>query len=168
MNQKWTVTLGALPRNPEELKASGLLDFTKPQNIAAMTVAALDVCASDRETGYAMLDVLKGPQPLSPYEKQFIRDRFMDKDYVPRSYFSGATPENNYTPSQPYTLVVEELPRSRDQEGEGYLQLFLTSGGADSPRGVKLRTKKSTGEWFLWEQYLLAGIRQPVAADPWA
>ena len=105
---------------------------------------------------------------LSEYEKQFLADRFRDKDYVPRSYFSGATPENNYEPSEPYTLTFFENPYSRENFSEGYLTLHIKSGGADSARQIKLRTKPSTGQWFLWEQFLLSDIRKPAAADPWA
>ena len=61
-----------------------------------------------------------------------------------------------------------ENPYSRSNISEGYLTLQVNSGGADSPRQIKLRSKPSTGQWFLWEQFLLADIRQPVAADPWA
>lgn len=39
-------------------------------------------------------------------------------------------------------------------------KLYLTSAGADSPRAVELRLAKD-GKWYLWEQYLLAGIREP-------
>lgn len=51
---------------------------------------------------------------------------------------------------------------------QGYLTLHIRSGGADSPRQIKLRQKPSTGQWFLWEQFLLSDIRPPVSADPWA
>ena len=44
----------------------------------------------------------------------------------------------------------------------------VESGGADSPRQIRLRTKPSTGEWFLWEQFILSDIRPPKSADPWA
>ena len=37
----------------------------------------------------------------------------------------------------------------------------------DSPRPIKLR-RKGNGQWFLWEQYLMTGIRIPTSADPWA
>ena len=40
-------------------------------------------------------------------------------------------------------------------------------GGADSPRPVKLRLAKD-GRWYLWEQYLLTGIREPESSNPWA
>ena len=56
--------------------------------------------------------------------------------------------------------------RMLDHMKRGVLVGF--SGGADSARQIKLRTKPSTGQWFLWEQFLLADIRKPVSADPWA
>ena len=115
-----------------------------------------------------MLEFLHGPKGLSTYDKQFIADRFRDKDYVPRSYFEGSTPENGYEPVKPYTITFFENPYSRDQLKDGYLTLHVKSGGADSARQIKLRTKPSTGQWFLWEQFLLADIRKPVSADPWA
>ena len=98
-------------------------------------------------------------------DKSFIADRFRDADYVPRSYFKGANPQNNYNPSQPYTVTVFENPYSYDTEN--YAKLFITSGGADSPRNVMLRKAKD-GKWYLWEQYILVGIRQPESTNPWA
>jgi hypothetical protein len=130
--------------------------------------AALGMYPENKESCFEMLTFLHGPKGLSVYDKQFIADRFRDKDYVPRSYFEGAAPENNYEPSQPYTLKFFENPYSRDHIEEGYLTLHIKSGGADSPRQIKLRQKASTGQWFLWEQFLLADIRKPANADPWA
>ena len=51
---------------------------------------------------------------------------------------------------------------------EGYKRLDIKSGGADTPRPITLRLKPSTGQWFLWEQIILVGIRVPVSQDPWA
>lgn len=50
---------------------------------------------------------------------------------------------------------------------DGYCKLFIPCGGADDPRPIKLR-RKGNGQWFLWEQYLMTGIRIPASADPWA
>ena len=85
-----------------------------------------------------------------------------------RSYLVGSTPENNYTPVQPYRVTVSENTYSRTQIVDGYLTLYVACSGADSPRPLKLRNKPSTGQWFLWEQQLLTGIRIPQVADPWA
>ena len=54
-----------------------------------------------------MLDYLRGPRSMNGMDKQFISDRFRDKDYVPRSYFDGAVPNNDYAPSKPYTVTLK-------------------------------------------------------------
>ena len=166
--QTYTVTLAQLPTSLAQLQQMPEGALQKPEHTAALTVAALCLYPVDREASLEILEFLQGPRGLSAYDKQFLADRFRDKDYVPRSYLAGATPQNNYEPTEPYTVTVFENPYSRDQLAEGYLTLHIRSGGADSPRQIKLRNKPSTGQWFLWEQFLLSDIRPPVAADPWA
>jgi len=167
-NKQYTVVLSKIPTNLAELQSMPEAALTQPEHTAALTIAALCMYPIDPNASCEMLNFLTGPRGLSGYDKQFIRDRFMDKDYVPRSYFEGATPQNNYEPTQPYTLKFFENPYSRDNFDEGYLTLHVESGGADSPRQIKLRTKPSTGQWFMWEQFLLSDIRKPVEKDPWA
>ncbi len=167
-NKTYTVTLSGIPANLAELQAMPEGALKEPQHTAALTVAAFCMYPVDKESCFEMLNYLHGPRGLTPNDRQFIADRFRDKDYVPRSYFAGATPENNYEPSMPYTITFFENPYSRDNIGEGYLTLHVESGGADSPRQIRLRTKPSTGEWFLWEQFILVDVRVPKAADPWA
>ena len=87
------------------------------------------------------------------------------KDYVPRSYFNGAVPQNDYTPSQPWTLRITAGPYA--YQNEGYAKLSIRSGGADNPREVVLRKAKD-GKWYLWEQYLLVDVRPPESTNPWA
>jgi len=165
-NLTYTVTLRQLPVNLAQLQAMPEAALKQPEHTAALTIAVLCMYPIDKEAALEMLNYLQGPRGVTPYDKQFLADRFRDKDYVPRSYFAGATPQNNYEPSEPLTVTVFENPYSRGQDG--YLTLHVRSGGADSPRQIKLRLKPSTGQWFLWEQFLLADIRQPVANDPWA
>ena len=164
-NKSERVVIGDMPENLEQFKALPQAAMTSPFDTAALAVVAFTYYPINKELSLEMLDFLKGPKPLSPMEKQFIADRFLDKGYVPRSYFEGAKPENDYEPSEPYTIVVSENPYS--YQNEGYATLYMTSGGADSPRSVQLRKAKD-GKWYLWEQYLLADIRKPESANPWA
>ncbi len=162
------ITLERLPATVEELAAMPQAALTVPEEVAALTVAALARFPENQEDAAQMLDFLRGPRPLNGIDKQFLKDRFRGKEYLMRSFFAGSSPENNYTPSMPYRVVVSENPYSRSQLAEGYLTLYVNCSGADSPRPLKLRKKPSTGQWFLWEQQLLAGIRIPAAADPWS
>ena len=163
-NRSQDVAFAKLPDTVEEFKALPQAALATPFDTAALTVLALCFYPTDREASLAMLDYLRGPRPLSGVDKQFIKDRFMDKDYVPRSFFKGATPQNDYLPAEPYTITVSENPYSYQEEG--YAKLFVTSGGADSPRPIQLRHAKD-GKWYLWEQFILSDIRQPEIANPW-
>jgi len=85
--------------------------------------------------------------------------------HVPFSYFAGAVPANDYTPTQPFTLTIEA--GSYADANAGYKKLHIKSGGADSPREIVLR-QTSNGQWLLWDQFLLMSIRKPKSDDPWA
>ena len=136
-----------------------------PFETAAMAVLALSVYPENKDLSFRMLEALRGPRPLSPMDKQFIADRFRGKDYLMRSYFDGTSPENDYTPAVPYTVTVSENPYSYAEPN--FAKLFVACSGADSPRPIELRKAKD-GKWYLWEQFLLAGIRQPESRNPWA
>ena len=154
-----------LPENMEAFKALPQAALSTPFDTAALTVAALCLYPSDKELCCQMLDYLRGPRPMNGMDRQFIADRFRGKDYVPRSYFEGAAPNNDYMPAKPYTVTVKADPHSYDEQG--IAKLFIPSGGADDPRPVKLRQAKD-GKWYLWEQFLLTGIREPESSNPWA
>ena len=142
----------ALPESAAEMKALPEAALTSPFETAALTVCALCAYAAAPEIGKEMLNI------------QFLQDRFRGGSHIPFSYFEGATPANHYTPSEPFTITVSADPHSYDQEG--YVKLFIRSGGADSPRPIVLRQKGE--QWFLWQQLLMSAIRTPAAQDPWA
>ena len=63
-------------------------------------------------------------------------------------------------------------------KGSGFLKvtgiLMIIGGGISiimgiiAALGVAAIAYISDGKWFLWEQYLLTGVRTPKSADPWA
>ena len=114
-----------------------------------------------------MLNILRAPRPLNGHDISFLNDRFCDgKTYLPFTYFKGSVPDNNYTPSEPFTIEIESSHVSDDVDG--YMKLFIPCGGADTPRPIMLRQRGSDGKWFLWEHSLLVGVKTPKESDPWA
>ncbi|MBR5724537.1 MAG: hypothetical protein IKX62_04085 [Bacteroidales bacterium] len=160
-----TYTFNSLPQNLSELKARPEANLKDPYGVAALTIAALCRYETSPEDCFEMLNWLKGPDPLSEYEKSFIKERLQGKTYKPRSYFSGATPNNNYQPSRPYKFTPVSNPYTF--QNDGWAAIYVRSGGADNPRTIKLRKKASTGEWFLNEVQCLSDIRTPAEDDPW-
>jgi hypothetical protein len=162
-----SVVFPALPKSRMELSSLPQAAMQTPFDTAALLVAALCLYPENQSESISMINFLKGPQPLSAYETQFIAERMRQNDkagYIAVSYLDGATPQNNYTPAPPFTVTVSETPNSYGEAG--YAMLYLRSGGADSPRPVKLRQAKDN-RWYLWEQFLLSDIRKPEASDPW-
>lgn len=165
MSKKETFTFAALPESVTEMQALPEAALDTPFQAAALTVCALCAYAADKQIGTEMLNFLRGPRPLSNQEISFLNDRFREGQHIPFSYFKGATPENDYTPSVPFTVTIETNPYS--DANEGYKKLFIACGGADNPREIVLR-KRGDGKWFLWDQFLMVGIREPKSANPWA
>ena len=166
-NKTETFTFSALPESVAELQALPEASMDTPYKTAALTVAALCAFAAAPEVGLEMLNYLKGPQPFSQQQVMFMKERIRDCGVkCPFSYFAGATPDNNYTPAQPFKVSVTSNPYSFTNEG--YATIWIKSGGADSPREVQLRRKGTDGPWYLWEQFLLVQIRPAKEDDPWA
>lgn len=163
------VVFNKLPSNLSELQACEYADLSKPEYTAALFMAAVKVYSTDKNEAFAMIQHLMGPRQLSNYEKHFISDRLSNRDkaqYLADSFFLGSSVENNYKPSEPYTIEITQ--DSNSYANEGYAKLFIKSSGADSARPIVLRHKPSTNQWFMWEQFLMSDIRQPAALDPWA
>lgn len=164
-NKYVDVVFGELPSTYEEFVALPQAGLSTVFDTAAMTVLALCFYPKDPELSMKMYAFVSGPRTINNAEYSFIKDRFRDYDYVPRSYFTGAVPSNDYKPSEPYTVRVSENPYT--YQNEGYAKMFLRSGGADTERFVMLRKAKD-GKWYLWEQFILVGIREPESNNPWA
>ena len=165
-NAAETFTFASLPADASQLRVLPEASLDSPYKTAALAVLSLCRFEEDEAAVHEMLDYLKGPEPLSNLEKQFLRDRLRGKAYKPFSFFAGASPENGYVPEPPYRITVSSNPYSF--QTENWATVYVQSGGADSPRPIKLRKKPSTGQWFLNEIQCLTDIRLPEEADPWA
>ena len=115
------VKLNTLPATLAEFQA---LPRSTPEEVCAGFLCALNLYTKSPNDGVAAMDLLRGPRPMTPYDSQFLRDRLRGKEYLPLAYFDGATPQNGYRPTAPYTLTVLPDQRPQDVE-EGYLRVFL-------------------------------------------
>jgi len=164
MNKTENILIERIPENVEQLIQMSACSLSSPFQTAALAVAVLCNYENNADATIEMINYLKGPVDLSNLEKQFISDRLVGKAYVPRSYFKGTSPQNDY--SLPEVLEVEVSDNPYSYDNEGYAVLYLKSSGADSPRQVKLRRKGD--KWYLWEILFLSDIRVPKSDDPWA
>ena len=162
----YTVCISSMPKNEDELK---YFDLTNEYEAATAVMCTLINFENNFDNALDMLDYIMGPEEPSEYDESFLKNQFEQYPYVVRSYFDGATPENDYEISDEIKITVSENPYSRDEDG--YVKLWFKSSGADSERSITLRKKESTGEWFLYSDTykgITAGIREPKSQDKWA
>ncbi|MCL2727513.1 MAG: hypothetical protein FWD56_03930 [Bacteroidales bacterium] len=160
-----SIVFPSLPKTLAEFKALPQASMESPYLTAALFVVAFSLYPQNPNESIDMINFLKGPESLSPREINLIREQVRDKSYLPRSYFAGANPKNDYTPSLPYTVVVSDNAASFGSDNTA--RLFVRCGGADSPRPITLRKAKD-GKWYLWDHVsLLVGIRIPESSNPW-
>lgn len=159
------VRFDVLPKSFNEFEELFNKRSQDPHYVVALTVAALCLWPEDKNSAVKILNLLKGPEELSPYDIQFISERLADREYLPYSYFKGSNPENEYTADRPYTIEINVVPSSNAEKG--YIKFYLQSSGADSMRSITVREKPSSGQWFLWQQNLLSQIRIPTSEDVW-
>lgn len=157
--------LQKLPSNLDELENLDKTYFQQPEFVCAMFVAVMKNFLNDKNETYKMIDYLKGPGEVSTYEKQFLDER-MRKPYIIDSYFEGATPDNDYKISYPY--VINVIENKYTYISDDVAKFYMKSSGSDNIRPITVRKKISTGEWFLYDEMLLADIRAPKSLDPWS
>lgn len=141
--------------------------------VAGLVIHSIANYVSNREKSLDMIQVLmdENIQPLSNVLRSQIDDRMKQNNkagYIAKSYFEGANPGNNYTPSMPLTIEIKT--NIYTYENQGYARLLLKSGGADSDRIITLRKTKDN-RWLLFSDSvlgLLADIRKPEEENPWA
>ena len=168
-NKTVQVTFPSMPETLAEFTALPQAELANPFDTTALFVAALCVYPLNKDESIAMINHLKGPNPLSTPNIQFLATRMAQNNkagFLGASYFDGATPQNDYAPSEPYTVSVSENP---NKSGDvGYVKLFVRSGGADLPRSVTTRQAKD-GKWYLWEySSILVDIRAPESTNVWS
>ena len=164
-----TATFASIPETLAEFTALPQASMATPFDTAALSVTALCVYPINKDECIAMFNYLRGPNPMTQRDLTFLRDRMAQNDkagFLGASYFTGATPENDYAPAKPYTVNISENPYT--YAVEGCAKLFIKSGGGDSPRSVTMRLAKD-GKWYLWEySSLLLDVRAPESKNPWA
>lgn len=158
-----------LTTNLKELKE---LDRKNPYNVAGAFIQIItDFNPKDTKDFYDKLQFLVGDnQPLTEVMKQNIKDRMLQNDkypYIGKSYYKGATPENDYTPQEPYEIEIKD-DIYVDSEA-GFKKLTLKSGGADTGRSIMLRIAKDNN-YYIWSDSfmgLLMDIKPLESTNPW-
>ena len=143
------------------------LDLTDQYQSVCAIVFALAAYEDSPTSSKEMLEYINGPEDVSEYDIDFIKNQIEQYPYVMRSYFDGTSPQKDY---EIKNISISVYNDNQSIE-EGYARFWLESSGADNKRSVMLRLKASTEQWFLFSDTykgLMAGIRKPASEDKWA
>ena len=165
-----TYTFNALPRNIEELKTLEVNDreyFSSPHFVTALFICCLNRITENSSDAWNMINYLRihtatigenNILKVSNVVMQDIAERltYKDSNGYPvsnglRSYFAGSSPDNQYTPTEPYQVtVVERSDVYTTEDGFRCAKLYVKSSGSDHLIGpLKLR-KVDGHDWMVY------------------
>ena len=120
-NKSWQVIFDELPTSLKMLRDLPESSLNESYYAPALLIPSLCLWSINKDEAINMINFLKGPQPLSIREIQFINERLRSKEYLPYSYFEGTSPQNCYKSLKPYIVKISTVPTSFDEAGYGKL-----------------------------------------------
>jgi len=170
------VTVPKVPATIEEFLALRDKLATSPDGGAAIYIVAANMYAQDPVLGLQAITIAtdmkwleadksgKGFKGYIPWraEQQRLKERYLGgREYVPRCFVQGTTPDNGYTfPAGALKIKLKEQVDSAVDATT--FKLFIYCTGADSPRPITLK-KNDKGLWKAYEwSSLQLGPRPPV------
>ncbi|MBR3303055.1 MAG: hypothetical protein IKI67_02580 [Bacteroidales bacterium] len=156
--QSATVEFSRIPKTIAEFKKVQQTLGVEPHGAVALEVMAMEMYLVDPDLGRQALELNNSANNIS-----FVVDRLKEhrrendsyaQRYLMASFLKGATPENGYNPTKPYTVQVRVNPAvaySEDNFGDNgtYINLQVLRGGSDRQwHGVRV-CKPYGSDYFL-------------------
>ncbi len=153
-------TVNYLPKTQAELENLVEEYSQTAEGAAVFCILALNSASTETSSTSKILELMNPDISLSM--KQLSERQLKKSPYVIRSYFSGTSPENNYTIPENNLEIVLSTNKYSGTAEEGKIKFFINCSGADSPRPVTVK-KNSQQRWYAHEfSSLIVGIRAPV------
>lgn len=185
--EQYTFTFSTVPTCYEDIIQYQL---DSPYKTMALYFLALRTWTpEDPDTCARMLDYLTNPNVDSgetdsegkklsksfseySYWNDFLRDRMTQNDkyrYIGNAYLGGASPENDYTPTEPITVTVRQsvydpYKAAEDRGSPELKQVLIHIDGADNDR-YGLLYQDQRGDWRFFSDHwkgLLADVQTPL------
>ena len=183
-----TVTMETKPQtepvlskaNVEELKQYNISGDDGRYKVLALYIMSLRTWKPENQTDCEeMIGYLCNKQ-LSVYEKQRLAEQMKkSKQYLNlgNAFLNGATPANDYTPSQPYSItltqdsVVDEdqiyIPANPSIPSPDQYRAFIYCKASDSGKWIDVYKSSKDGNWYMYKwMYLITSIKAPASSNP--
>jgi len=174
-----------------ELTKEGIIKYDKSENLGRFITVATYVAALKKLDKYSYkdaYDMIKflcesptscalGSDVFNQHSQTFIKNNVLDKELIPKhykykylgnSYFDGATRYNNYTPTTPLTITIEDYVYDGiwSSNYNTYIYTMVTRfKGSDFPRLIKLYQDQYDHQWYIfsdsWKSFCV-DIKKPM------
>jgi len=158
-----SVTFNRFPASVQEFQEIRNQIGGEPHGAVALQIMAYEMYRRDKKIGeecIRMNNTLNNViSPMGRLRELFGNDAYYARPYQIASYLKGATPENGYNPTKPYTLDIRVSKGNAYQYSNDYqttvLYLEIFTGGKDTAwNGISvLKTHKpgepSNGQYFI-------------------
>lgn len=154
-----TVTFDKMPRNFAEFEKFQAQYCTEPQGAVAAFIVAMNIYVHNKEEGKRCFDAVAYQSYC--IDMSLIKDKIgrdgsdgYAQPFLPRAFFRGATPQNNYTPEKPYKVDVavnNGRPYQRLSSAKApVIYLNVKTKGTDSGiRGVEVVQPKGKEYFYV-------------------
>ena len=176
----YTYTFSTIPTNVEELKQYNISGDDGRYKVLALYIMSLRTWKPENQTDCEeMIGYLCNKQ-LSVYEKQRLAEQMKKSKqylYLGNAFLNGATPANDYTPSQPYSItltqdsVVDEdqiyIPANPSIPSPDQYRAFIYFKASDSGKWIDVYKSSKDGNWYMYKWMdLITSIKAPASSNP--
>ena len=167
------------PENANELRQVNRTGAEGKYLVLPLMIAAFRTWTPQNpETCYDMMKVLMNSPtagsmaPFNNFTKDFVRARMMQNNkwqYIANAYLEGSTPQNGYTPNQPFAITVREYvyaPQTSTIYGRALSveKVVIEFPGADTERSLSVYQDPADGQWYAFSDTyggLLVDVKTP-------
>lgn len=147
-SQRSEVTFARFPASLGEFETAFGKLASEPQGVVALQVMAFELYRHDAGAGEKALRMINTDVNCTQTLRQLkemmnTSDAYYSRPYLAWALLKGSTPENGYTPTEPYAVQVRVNPSAKYQESEflsgTVIYLQVQSKGWDTEmRGVEV------------------------------
>ena len=109
--QSGTVSFNRFPASVEEFKMLQEEIGSEPHGAVALELMAAEMYRRDATIGTECFKLCNTPvninSQINRWKELFGKDSYYSRPYQIAAFLKGATPENKYTPTEPYTIEIK-------------------------------------------------------------
>lgn len=150
-----TVSVEALPKSVAEFKTLREKIGKTPEGVVALQVIAIGMYSEyGQSVGEECLDMINTVTGLTDHARGRLREWYVKginepRPYQAAAYMKGATPENGYNPTKPYTMEMN-ITEVRETEDATLYTVRLKYSGSQTSKDIRITVKQPDDDPYCY------------------